>query len=78
MNFGEMRYERPDVGRFETGIDNLLESFRSGSKVEKLRAIGNINLRRRNFETMNTLAYIRYTLNTEDPFYEEERNFLIG
>ena len=70
-----MRYERPDVERFETGIDNLLESFRSGSRVEKLRAVEGINLRRRNFETMGTLAYIRYTLNTEDLFYEGEKNF---
>lgn len=71
-----MTYTRPDLKASESEFDSLLKEFKSSETFEEQNsAMGKINALRNNIETMEALSYIRYTINTEDKFYEEERAY---
>lgn len=71
-----MTYKRPDLKASESEFDSLLNEFKNSETFEEQNsAMGKINPLRNNIETMEALSYIRYTINTEDKFYEEERAY---
>ncbi|PLX32116.1 MAG: M3 family oligoendopeptidase [Clostridiales bacterium] len=76
MRFGEFDYKRPDMKslgeRFEEKLDRLVNA--EGAE-EQNRAIEEINLLRREFESMSQICYIRHTIDTKDSYYENEQNF---
>ena len=41
----------------------------------KKRSIEKLNVVRNNIESMSTISSIRYSINTEDEFYEKERGY---
>ncbi|MEO8664395.1 MAG: M3 family metallopeptidase, partial [Ignavibacteria bacterium] len=76
MNFKDYKYERPDMGSFGDKFNHLLSEFESsGNAAGQYEVLLRINKLRKDFETMRTLASIRYTINTKDKFYDEEHDF---
>ena len=76
MKFSEYRYERPDVKAFEQKFKALLESFNSaGSCDEQDHAMTAINKLRSEFDTLQQIASIRHSIDTNDEFYKSEQDF---
>ncbi|MFC5653599.1 M3 family oligoendopeptidase [Paenibacillus solisilvae] len=76
MKFSEYRYERPDVKDFEQKFKALLETFNSaGSYEEQDRAMSAINKLRSEFDTLQQIASIRHSIDTNDEFYKAEQDF---
>lgn len=76
LKFNEMPYTRPDLKKFEAEFNTLLKEFSSSQTfTEQDSVMEKINAMRKDFQTMEELANIRYTINTEDKFYKEEEDF---
>ncbi|MGO4111143.1 M3 family oligoendopeptidase [Paenibacillus sp. YAF4_2] len=76
MKFNEYRYERPDVAAFEKQFKELLAAFSSaGNYEEQDAAMSGMNKLRSEFDTMQQIAYIRHSIDTNDEFYKAEQDF---
>ncbi|MBC2724672.1 M3 family oligoendopeptidase [Desulfosporosinus sp.] len=76
MKFKEFTYRRPDLSQVETEFSKLLATFDQAEDVEQQDlAMIAINKLRNQFESSEQLVHIRHTINTTDPFYEEEQSF---
>lgn len=76
MKFSEYRYERPDVKAFEQKFKELLASFTSADSYEKQdAAMSGMNKLRSEFDTLQTIASIRHSIDTNDEFYKAEQDF---
>ncbi len=76
MKFSEFIYERPDIDKLCGSLDSLIDRFREANTAdEQVALIQEIYRLRTHFETMSNLAYVRYTINTNDPFYRQEQAF---
>lgn len=76
MKFNEYRYERPDVAAFEKQFKELLAVFSSaGNYEEQDAAMSGMNKLRSEFDTMQQIAYIRHSIDTNDEFYKAEQDF---
>ena len=76
LKFNEMAYKRPDMKEFESEFDSVLNGFKSSETFEEQNAaMKKVNEMRNDIETMEALSYIRYTVNTEDKFYADERAY---
>ncbi|MBA2406863.1 MAG: M3 family oligoendopeptidase [Chitinophagales bacterium] len=76
MKFSEIIYQRPDLGSMKQEFSNLLQQFGSAtSSSAQMEVIDKIYQHRAHFESMSNVANIRNTINTSDPFFEEEQNY---
>ncbi|CAM3370243.1 M3 family oligoendopeptidase [Paenibacillus lupini] len=76
MKFNEYRYERPDVAAFEKQFKELLAVFSSAANYEEQdAAMSGMNKLRSEFDTMQQIAYIRHSIDTNDEFYKAEQDF---
>ncbi|GGH22576.1 M3 family oligoendopeptidase [Paenibacillus segetis] len=76
MKYTEYSYERPDVKAFELKFKELLAAFNSASSYEEQDiAMTNINKLRSEFDTMQTIASIRHSIDTTDDFYKAENDY---
>ena len=76
MKFNKIEYTRPDIKQIEDKFNSLLKIFDSADNFEIQDAImKDINYLRMEFQTMNTLASIKYTIETTNAEYENEQNF---
>ncbi|MBE6936033.1 MAG: M3 family oligoendopeptidase [Ruminococcaceae bacterium] len=76
MKFSEMQYSRPNLDEVKKEIAALTASFAAAATYEEARAIFlKMEEVSAHVETMGTLCYVRNSINTKDPFYEEEQNF---
>ena len=76
MKFREFTYKRPDLPEVETKFSDLLTKFDQAGDFEQQDALMvAINELRSEFETMEQLVVIRHTVDTNDPFYEEEQTY---
>ncbi|MDQ0061744.1 M3 family oligoendopeptidase [Paenibacillus harenae] len=76
MKFSEYRYERPDVKAFEQKFKELLAGFTSADSYEKQdAAMSGMNKLRSEFDTLQTIASIRHSIDTNDEFYKAEQDF---
>lgn len=74
--FKDFKYERPDVNKIENDFNLLLKQFdEAESANEQYEIIKKINRLRADYSTMNKIASIRYTINTDDEFYGVEHDF---
>jgi M3 family oligoendopeptidase len=74
MKFKAYPYERPDMVNIQKKIVGIIEKIKKASNSEEvLESMAEINRIRKTFETMAALASIRYTQNTNDVFYENEK-----
>ena len=76
LTFEEFEYKRPDMDNIKQEFNGLLEQFRSAESfeeqngiIEKLNAIGS------NYSTQSNLMYIRSSIDTNDEFYQKEREY---
>ena len=76
MKFSEYKYETPDLDRIKKEIGAYLEQFNDAKSVEEqIEIIGEINKIRSHFGTMYNIGSINYTIDTNNAFYEEAKNF---
>ncbi|NLW55208.1 MAG: M3 family oligoendopeptidase [Firmicutes bacterium] len=74
--FKEYRYARPVIEELEAEFNRLLSAFsRADSCAGQEAAMEEINSLRSEFESMATLARIRHSLDTTDPYYRTENDF---
>jgi len=74
--FTQLEYKRPDVGKAKKEMNALVKKFAGASSYGEARAL---YVRGEELsdelETMYTVASIRNTMNTSDPFYDSEIRF---
>lgn len=76
MKFSELDYKRPNLDTITSDFSRLLKKFEASSNAkEQSGIISEINGIRNNFDTMQNIASIKYTLDTTNPSYEEENDF---
>lgn len=76
LKFHEMPYIRPNMKEYELKFDNLFTLFKNAKTYEEQDTIlKEITDLRTDFETMAELANIRYTIDTKDKFYDDEKKF---
>ena len=77
MRFSQMPYERPDIEAIRKEAEEIIRLMEEArSAQEQLEAHKAFTAMRKKVSDMATLAHIRNTMNTEDPFYEQERAFM--
>ena len=76
MTFKDYKYKRPDKDAYKNQMENATKKIRMAKTAEDqillANEMQNLNLA---VATMENICYIRYTINTEDPFYKEEQDF---
>ncbi|MDR3583905.1 MAG: M3 family oligoendopeptidase [Desulfosporosinus sp.] len=76
MKFSEFMYKRPNLPELETEFSELLAKFDQAEVFEQQDVLMvAVNGLRSEFETMEQLVVIRHTMDTNDPFYEEEQTY---
>lgn len=77
MKFSEFPYQRPDIPALKAQLLAIAERIRGAkSAQEQIDAFEeSIRLDEMN-NTLGSIAYVRNTINTNDPFYEAEREYL--
>jgi len=76
MKFSEMLYKRPDINAYINEVNKLTERVKNAkSYEEQLLAHKEFNVLMDKLDTMSTIAHIRNTMNTEDDFYDREKDF---
>jgi len=76
MVFKDYPYVRPNLEQVKAAYQETLEALKKAvSAEEQTKAIDAINKVRLSFQTMNSLCYVRNTIDTTDKFYEDEQNF---
>lgn len=75
--FSEIPYQRPDMERLESVLKEKIESLQNAGSYRQAREayleLENADVHEM---TMANIAHIRSTVNTADPFYEEEVRYL--
>ena len=76
MKFQEFKHERPDFNAFEIKFKELLEIFKLatsfGDQDQAMEAIVSL---RSELESMESIARIRHSVDTNDEFYKEEQEY---
>lgn len=76
LKFNEFKYERPNYEEIKKGYSNLIEQVNNASTYkEQASLIKEVNAIRNAMSTMQTLASIRNSINTEDEFYDKENEY---
>ena len=76
MKFSNFDYKRPDYKSIKEIFDLRVKEIEKASTYEEQkRYIEKLNVVRNDIESMSTISSIRYSINTEDEFYEKERGY---
>ena len=76
MKFHDFKYERPDYEKIKIEFKHLVKAMKNSNDYNELKAnINKINKLRNHIESMATLVSIRYSINTQDEFYEKEKEY---
>ena len=76
QKFSAIEYHRPDLAQIHALIDQTAQILRTAPDAEHaLAAFTDYRTQSAAFETMYSVAQIRSTMDTTDPFYEAEMNF---
>lgn len=76
MKFENFEYIKPDFEKYKDNFEHLTKKLESSKKFNEFDSIiMQIIQLRKDYETMNTLASIRYSINTLDKFYEEQQKY---
>lgn len=74
--FDSFAYQRPDTNQFKQSFAEHLTAFKTATNLKaQLSAIRAINQLRSDFDSMYSLASVRHSIDTTDPFYEAENAF---
>lgn len=76
IKFEDYKYVRPNMQEEKQTFAALLDQLKGAASLEDaVQAIDAINKQRSRLSTMGNLAHIRATINTNDEFYQQERDF---
>ena len=76
ITFDEYKYERPIIENIKVVFNELLQAFKSaGSYEEQNDVIEKINNIGSDYSTQANLVYIRASIDTNDEFYQIERDY---
>lgn len=76
MEFNEFIYERPNYEVIKEKLTTLIAQIKESDSVDTVKVlIDSINVIRNNVVTMGTIASIRNSINTEDEFYDKEKEY---
>ncbi len=76
MNFNDFEYNKPDFNQVKEKFENLITLLEKSSNFKDFDdTLVKITELRKNYETMQTLASIRNSINTLDKFYEEQQEY---
>ena len=76
MKFSEFKYVRPDIDKTLSEFKRLIEKFElADSAEEETEVIIRINRLRDNFSSMQTIAYINYSNDTNNKMFEDEQDY---
>ena len=76
VTFKDYTYTRPNVDELKAEVTALIEQFKAAETVEaQSEVIEQINKHRNFFSTMANLVYIRASIDTNDEFYQAERDY---
>ncbi len=76
VTFKDYTYTRPNVEELKAAVTALIEQFKAAETVEaQSEVIEQINKHRNSFSTMANLVYIRASIDTNDEFYQAERDY---
>ena len=76
MKFSEFEYKRPSYETIKKDFLSMIDKIDSANTYEEQeKHIHDINVIRNDVESISTIASIRYSINTQDSFYEKERNY---
>jgi len=76
ITFDQYTYQRPDFEEGKSRFEQLLKNFKASNSVdEQSDAIKEINAFREAFSTQANLAFIRASIDTNDAFYQSERDY---
>lgn len=74
--FEEFTYLRPDIAEFQKNFEKGLDKFRNAETAdEQLEAFKSLNALIESFNTMKSIANVRYTIDTRDEFYSMEHDY---
>lgn len=76
VTFEEFQYTKPDLPSIQKQFHEYLNDFNQASTfTDQNEVIEQINDIRRNFSTQQNIVYIRASINTNDTYYQEEREY---
>lgn len=76
VTFKDYTYTRPNMDELKAEVTALIEQFKAAETVEaQSGVIEQINKHRNYFSTMANLVYIRASIDTNDEFYQAERDY---
>lgn len=76
MTFSEFTYQRPDLDEITDNINQIIQAFKRASNAsQQVDMIHRFDSIRSSVETLSTLAGIRHSLDTNEPFYTDENAF---
>lgn len=76
LTFEQFQYQRPQIDELTNSFKQLLKQFKSATTFEvQNQVIEQINAIKRNYSTQENLVYIRSSVDTNDSFYQEERDY---
>lgn len=77
VTFKDYEYKRPNLDELKKNIRELIEQFKNADSVEsQSEIIKKINAFRNDFSTQENLVYVRASIDTNDEFYQKERDYL--
>lgn len=76
MKFSAYPYTRPDFAHYQATFDAAVKKLTAATSAQSASlAIEQLNQLRQTLFTQSKLAYIRHSLDTNDPFYEQEDDY---
>ncbi|PID15512.1 oligoendopeptidase F [Sporosarcina sp. P34] len=76
LTFEEYEYTRPDIEKLQTEFKTALEQFKQANTfVEQAEIMEHINRLTSDFSTAENIMYIRSSIDTNDSFYQDEREY---
>ena len=76
MKFSELKYSRPDINALKEQFASLLQTFNTATASDKqIQIVNDINKTRSEFETLASIANVKYTQDTTSAFNQQEQDF---
>lgn len=76
VTFKDYEYKRPNLDEDKVKFQEALSKFKEATSVEEQSsAIEKLNALRNDFSTQANLVYIRASIDTNDEYYQKERDF---
>lgn len=76
MKFSEMQYQRLDAGQLKQQLADLTGRLKAAESYQQAKQVFlEKEALQKHVHTQQTLAHIRHTIDTRDPFYDEEMRY---